>query len=237
MGLRIQEGESDAAERNCLPELKQFETAVAESKAVMTRHLAYLDNLVRGTGLLGRYHTMVRAGLRTPEPNHYDATRTSVEAAIHPNYHEEIHYAALSLNGLGATWYGDCHLQLKDDTIQERSSVFEENPFRLAERLSIPLGGKIPSGYRAVWDERQLLAIAKLHSKITPKIASTRFADILLDNAGAATDFIEVHIFGSLHLRSFECVIAKTPKNKADKIILRSLCLKLRKFGIDTKEM
>lgn len=237
LSLRLQEAERDAAARDCIAELKDFESACTSSSAVIARGLGHLDNLVRGDGLLARYHTAVEAGLRIPQENDFDEKRGSVEAAVHPHYFKDIHYAALSLNGLGPTAYGNYHLQLKEETIRDRASVFEENPFILVKKLDIPLGGNIPKGYRAVWAERHLLAIAKLHSRIHPKMEPRDFPDILLHNDGPATDMLEVHIFGPVHIRALEQVSCKRPSRAADLLIWRNLKTALERQGIRVREL
>src|SRR6202000_1371131 len=107
----------------------------------------------------------------------------------------------LSLDGVGCTWYGEYTMILRDEDISERTAVFEENPFFFFPRLKVFTGQPTPPGYRASWDRRHILAVAKLHHKIDVTTLDEEFAKILLDldANGGSGDFIEAHFFGPLH--------------------------------------
>lgn len=93
---------------------------------------------------------------------------------------------------------------LRDDMIAHRSSVFEDNSAALMERSSY----EEPPGYRAVWDERSKLCVAKLGGELRPETPPSEFPRLLLRQATEREEsrFIEVHIWGSMSVRSVERV-------------------------------
>ena len=70
--------------------------------------------------------------------------------------------------------------------IAHRTTVFEENPFHFSRRHRLSLTQTIPPGYRAVWESRQEIAKAKLHTKLTSKTKVQEYGDILMTDANAA---------------------------------------------------
>ena len=126
---------------------------------------------------------------------------------------------------------------LREDTINERASLVEENSYFFMESHSVVVGKPVPPGYRTVWALRHRLAVAKLHESIDATTIEDDFGAILL-HAGPSPeleDFIEVHIYGSFTRRAVERIRIKKPSNKSDKVIVRALSHKLRKAGISVE--
>lgn len=238
---RVRSARISAGARNCVGELEDFGRAVSASKAVLARSLPMLDSVVSNQqAAMVSYYKLTRSGARLPEDNQFDENRARIDGTINPyGVHENIQYAALSLNGLGVSWYGDYSITLADKMISSRSTVFEENPFSFCDKHPIPPTGSVPPGYRAAWDKRGDLGMAKLHPRIEPDMKPDEFADILMEQGvkNSDTDFIEVHIYGALHVRAFEKVILSGPVAKPDRLIWARVKRALKKLGTEVVEV
>lgn len=236
LNKRVDEACISAKARKCDNLLKQFGEAVHSSKAVLCRPIGTVSALMKSdNALVNTYYQQIHSKQRLPENNIYDAIRSSVESKLFPNYHEHIHFAFLVLNNTVLEHYGNCGLVLLDRAIQERATVFEENASDFLEKHSITVKQQIPEGYRATWKERYLLAMAKLHPKIDSTKTMGDFPQVLFEKSareGESDDFIEVHIYGTIHRKSVERVLAKTPRERVDKLLLKSLGSLLSKDGI-----
>lgn len=238
---RVRYAQLAAKERGCANELEAFGTAVSESQAVMSRSIAALDGFVcNHQGAMATYYKMVRAEIRIPEDNEYDANRARVDGTINPHgVHEMIQCAALSLDGKGVRWYGDYAVTFRDKMIAARSTVFEENPFLFCDKHPIPSTGAVPPGYRATWARRSELAMAKLHPRIRAGMTTVDFPAILVEQGAksADSDFIEVHIYGQIHPRAVERVIGPKPGNAADRVIWKRVKRNLDALGAVVEEV
>lgn len=216
-----------ARAKNCENLLEDFGNAVLQSKAVISRNIGYIKELVSSDNkLYNTFYKQVQAGLRLPEDNPWDRGRPAIDETLFPYYSDKIVFAALSLNNCGLKSYGDYTIVLKEDTINERATVFEENSFIFCqEKHKIVVGNSIPPGYRTTWTQRNKLAIAKLHSKIDVSTTPDSFPSILMTQANNSKDedFIEVHIYGAIHGRAIERIIGTKPKNRVDQVIWRSI--------------
>jgi hypothetical protein len=237
---RLAAARTSASARGILPILEDFGRAVTTSCAALARGLGALDSFVKSENTLYiSFHGQVRAGSRIPEDNRWDKGRTAAESAIHPVCSEEINYAALSLDRFGVLWWGDYSIVLKEMHIARRASVFEENPFLFCERHRVIAGHSAPPGFRATWDHRDELAMAKLAHKIGPTTKPDHYPAILLSQGTSKddADFIECHIYGPLHRTSIERVIGPRPKAGPDLIIWKSVAANLRKLGAIVEEV
>jgi hypothetical protein len=157
----------EAARQGTEHVLRSFEEAVRQSKAVLCRQLGVANWLISNDNVLfGTFWLEIEAGMRSPEQNAFDQARGAVDATFFPYYHREIRFAALSIDEQGPLAYGACSIVLKDSKVAHRSTVFEENTLVFARRFGIIVGSAPPLGYSAVWDDRQRLAVAKLHERI-----------------------------------------------------------------------
>jgi hypothetical protein len=199
-----------------------------------------LDAFIKNkNALYVNFHSQVRAGQRIPEENDWDKGRSAAESTVHPNYYDKINYAALSLDGLGVPWWGAFSMSINDLHIESRTTVFEENPFVFCERHRVIAGKPAPPGYRATWDRRDELAMAKLSDKLKRTTEPKDYAPILLNVATsrANADFVECHIYGPLHPNSIERVIGQKPKARPDQIIWKSVSNALRRSGVIVEEV
>lgn len=122
--------------------------------------------------------------------------------------------------------------------IKQRSTVFEENPFLFCERHRVVAGNRLPAGYRTTWVDRNRLAMAKLHSRLRPETQRNEYPSIIMvEGVDGNDDFIEVHIYGSIHRSAIEQIIVSKPKSRADSVILSSLRKKLRAIDVPLEEV
>ncbi len=229
---------ASANARNVIDLVNNFEGKATKSKAVIARNLPQMIGLIDSdNALLTTFGQQIGQGARLAEHNQWDKGRASTEALIHPLYHEDIHYAALSLTDKGLPYYGNCHIVLKSELIEKRASVFEENPFIFMAKHQVIAGTSIPKGYRAVWSKRGKLAVAKLYSKIDKSTKEKDFQSILIsfDSDGTA-DCIEVHIFGSIHAKAFSKLTICGQMSGMDHALLNAYRSKIDTFGIVLEE-
>ena len=98
-------------------------------------------------------------------------------------------------------------------------------------RKHVPKGSAVPPGYRAVWDSRERLAAAKIAPRILSSTKKEEFPALLLDG----DDFIEVHIFGPIHRRAIEKLTGKRPRQRTDRVLLKSIKRKVEEVGAEVE--
>jgi hypothetical protein len=141
------------------------------------------------------------------------------EDLLFPGYKDQILFAALSLDGVGVTDYGSCSMVLKNLAINERATVFEENCLDFSRRRKLGFGKPVPPGFRAVWQERDLLGCAKLSDRLDSSTPEKSFPAILK----SGKDFVEVHIYGALHRGSLERIVLARPPKGFDKSLFSEI--------------
>ena len=230
--LRINEAEENADSLGCKSILDNFRDAVTQSAAVVCCSLGKLKELVSSDSQLYQtFYQAVGSEARLPEDNEWDKIREPVDSLLFPHYYKDLRIGALSIDRTGISGYGGCGMVLKETAIKDRATVFEENAILFVKRHRIVAGDPIPQGYRAPWMKRDLLAIAKLGKRLTPKTAKTEFAKLLSSSDDRDADFIEVHIHGPLHRRAIEHLSGHEPSRRADKVLLKSVIKKLKDIG------
>ena len=232
---RFKQAEKEARASDSRLVLKMFQSEVSHnSKAIICRSLSVVLKLMSSdTELYNTYYTMLDASLRIPEDNIWDNTRESGDALLFPHYHKYICFAALSLNDRGVKGYGDHAIVLKTDLIQKRATVFHENSFNFVATRSLSAGKPIPPGYRAKWEHRDRLAVAKLGGQINSATTYDQFPSVLMDFDGKrGGDFIEVHIYGPIHRKTVEKVVGQGKTRRADACLITSLRRKLREVNV-----
>lgn len=217
---RYQAALQDASSRGAEAEVGKFEAAAASSKAVRALPMRELDRLASSDKeLFPTFYGLLGAEVRLPHGNQWDLLRRIADEALFPGYREEIRFAALSLDGTGLSSYGECSFVFRDDMIAHRASMFEENSTAFLKRHAYDP----PMGHRATWTERGKLCVAKLAGRIGPGTPEAQFPGILL-RAGAASeddDFVEVHIWGPMSLRTVERILMPVTRRKAIRKALR----------------
>jgi hypothetical protein len=189
----------------------EFEEIIKKSMAVINVSLGYLHMFVVGNNTLySSYQLQTGGEVRDFAPDEFDRERLGVEGTLFGSYGRNIRYAALSIDGRGLKPYGDFTLIVSDTAIEERATLLEENSYRFIKTHKILAGDisrKMPRGYRAVWNDRYKLAIAKLLDKALLTTAENYAKIVLLSTGSRKTDdFIEVHIYGKLNNLSIQAV-------------------------------
>ncbi len=196
--------------------LREFYDAVKQqAKVVISVDFHYLDFfLSRNNNIYQPYYKQVATGIRriAVEENH--RKRTDVDNRLFTGFHENIVFAALSLNDTGAWAWGPYHLTIRWDAIQQRTSFTEYNTFCYREWFDKTMdaqGQEIETerqGYRATFENRAELACAKLAGKIDATTDRKSFAGILLAATGKRSedDFLECHIFNGVTVAAVEQV-------------------------------
>lgn len=228
-----------AEARGVSAELGAFEAAVGTSKAVMNRSLGALSNWLNGqSGLFLTFHKQVEYLDRDPEKTECDQQREAAEAAINPYYYRDLSFAALTLDGRGMLYYGPYSVTLKSVTIEDRASVFEQNPFYFNRVHHVVAGQAPPSGYRSPWEGRGRLAVAKLQAGIVPGCTAIQFPDILMEprRSKSDCDFVEVHIFGSVNRLGIERIVGPKPTTRPDRVIWQQMARKAKEYGATVEE-
>jgi hypothetical protein len=114
--------------------------------------------------------------------------------------------------------------------ISHRASVFEENSAVFVKRR----GTRIPKGYRAIWDDRAKLGVAKLSGKIDSATGSDKYSGILLKQGATSEDddFVEVHIWGPITVLTMEKVIISVSGSHQQTTIRKAIEFKLAKHNV-----
>ena len=226
LAQRYRTASVDATERGCKEVFTEFCHQVNYAHAIVCRPLAVAHALLSSdNSLYTTFYKLVEAGTRRPEQNKFDRTRMTIDGVLFPHYHEEIHFAALSLTNSGVTSFGECSLVLQDDAIGHRATVFEENSFDFIMQQNIAVGAEIPPGHRATWRSRVRLAAVKLAHTLSHDTPTADFPGILLRDAhdSAKADFIEVHIFGPIHRTAVAHFRSPEPEGAVDRVIHNDL--------------
>lgn len=229
--LRINETKGYADSGGYSSILENFRDVVAHSAAVVCCPLGKLSELVSSDyQLYQTFYQAIGSEGRLPEDNEWDKIRGSVDSLLFPYYHEQICIGSISIDRTGISGYG-YSMVLKEMAIKDRASVFEENTILFVKRHRIVAGDPVPLGYRAPWMKRDLLAMAKLGKRLTPKTTEAEFSKLLASSDDRDTDCIEVHIYGSIHRRAIEHLSGHKPLRRADKVVLKSVIKKLKDIG------
>jgi hypothetical protein len=228
---------AEARLRGAGERLEEFERIAATAHAVISRSSGEVLRLAESDSeLYGTFYQWRESGLRIPKGDKWNIVRVLTDHALFPGYKENIRFATLSLTSQGLVNYGECTLVLKDAMIAHRGSVFEENSVLWMERHEIKVtdAHELPPGYRAVWEDRGRLAAAKLGQRIAADTKPGEFPDLLLRNGvdSGTDDFIEVHVFGPMTIRSFERIWVDGKKAGVSRAKWKALREKLRDFGV-----
>ena len=222
LAKRYKKALENASGRGCSDVVIAFLDALGYSVAVICGSPSKVNELVSSANALyNNFYQLVGAGARRLEGVKMDLLRGIADSIMFPHYKEHIRFAALSLDGVGVTAYGDCSMVLKDIAISERATVFEENSVLFCEKRGLGAANPLPPGYRATWEDRAMLATAKLEPRIGPATNAAEFPAILIGKTGQ--DFVEVHIFGTLDRGSIERIVARKPKTEVDRILLEEI--------------
>ncbi len=231
---RYDAAKTDALARAAGAAVKNFETAIAGSKAVLARSMDDVQQLANSTRqLYATYYQLIEAGLRLPDNDEWNRARELTDTVLFPHYKDQIRFAALSLDGAGLSTFGDCSIELREEMIAHRASVFDENSVLFMEHHGIKVSRKpkVPKGFRATWGERDKLCVAKLAPRIDSTTTPNQYSKLLLAQGASPEthEFVEVHIFGPMTVLTMAKV--KITRAKAGPRA-KSLVFKLKNHGV-----
>jgi hypothetical protein len=234
---RYDAAKADAATRGADLNLKDFETALAGSVAVIARPDTVIHRLVNNTRqLYGSYYQEIEAELRLPDDDEWSTVRELADSLLFTGFRQHIRFAALSLDGKGPSHFGPCSFALRETMIADRTSVLEENSVTFMERHNIKLSrsAEVPKGYRAPWASRARVCVAKLAAHIDSTTDTNEYSGLLLKQGSSAEDneFVEVHIYGPITILTIARVTVTIPKKSQKATVVRALKSKLAKYGV-----
>lgn len=231
---RYNQAVQDAEVRGARAVVEQFEMATMGSKAVIARSLRELDRIATSEReLFSTYYKLLEGEVQLEHGNKWDGLRGVADDTLFPGYRSEIRFAALSLDGKGLHHYGEASFVLREDMIAHRASVYEENSVLFLRKHSY----EPPPGHRATWADRAILCVAKLASWLTSSTETADFAKLLLRQGETPEDdqFVEVHIYGSMSVRTVQRVLVPPPK-KGMVAVREALRERLRRMGMALEE-
>lgn len=185
------------------------------------------------------FYALVDAGLRLPASGKWSRIRQHADNALFPGYLRDIRFAVLSPDGRGIPYYGNWSLVLRTDMIAYRATVFQENSAIWLRRLNIESIDdllELPRGYRAPWDQRDVLARVKLVPRLRAGLAKSDVEDLLISISSTPghEDFLEVHIWGPLTIKTIaRVVVQKAPVSRSDRVLVDAVREKLEEADVE----
>lgn len=228
---RYRDALAEADARGADQVVRQFEAAVRDSKAVISRPLRDIERLASSDReLYPTFYGLTQGEVRVSFGDKWDILRRVADAALFPGYEKHIRFAALSLDGVGLDEFGDCSLVLRQDMVAHRATAFEDNSASFIERHHHP----VPEGFRSTWEERSRLCTAKHAKDLQPGTSDSEFPAILLRQKAGSEEsgFVEVHIYGPISIRSVEKVILRKGRGQSKKAVILELRNRLTKAGV-----
>ena len=234
---RYRAAEADAVSRGVASILDDFENAIGRSKVVIARSEVEVSRLASSSRqLYATYYELIEGEVRLPTGDEWDILRELADTVLFWKSKKHIRFGALSLDGAGLPNYGPCSLVLREQMISHRASVFEENSAQFMERRKIKISRepKLPKGYRARWDNRGKLCVAKLASQIDSHTRPDKYSALLLREGATSEndEFVEVHIYGAMTVLTMEQVIVTAHNRNQKATILKAIKFKLAKHGV-----
>jgi hypothetical protein len=211
LAKREARAQARARKRDCLGQYEELGNRLAGHSGVVVTMPATVAMVLFKTmsALYAGFESQVQAGVRRPPLPIDDRERASVAGTLFGSYAKEILYGVLSLNTWGLRTYGEVHCRLRDETIAHRVTFLETNSYHFVRRRKVIPGDPLPTGYRAVWSNRHLLALAKLQPHLGKEQDQKQWPTILVRSDGrdrTKDEFIEAHIYGSFNSESIRDV-------------------------------
>ncbi|TVS19764.1 MAG: hypothetical protein EA424_07345 [Planctomycetaceae bacterium] len=233
---------SAAGTRGTSKQLEAFERFVETAHPVMCCSVGEVQRLAGSDSELGRTFYM-RGSTNLEKGSHvlrgpaWDAIRPAAETAFFgDDVKRLIHFAALSPDDQGLSSYGECSVTLRTNLTNYRTSLLENNMLVFFKEKCEDYWRteRIPRGYRAAWEDRARLAVAKLGERLKPDHKDAEFAAILLTRGPSTADdeFIELHVLGSITVRTIEKIVLNRRPPKTKSSVLRALNYKLDRYNV-----
>jgi hypothetical protein len=238
---RYNKAKNDAVASGVIANVDDFEKALNKSCAVINRSTTELLRLAGSDFEIYATYYELSSSVRMQSGEIWDSRRQSADAIFFTGYHEGIRFASLSLDSIGLSNYGECSWVLRENMIAHRASLFVENTTLFYLKGNIREAKAVPKGYRAIWADRAKLCVVKLASKIDMATTPAQYSDILMHQGATSADdeIVEVHIFGSMTIRTIEEItfnpvpttISKTERTMKLAMI-EGIKEKLGKYGV-----
>lgn len=215
-------------------EQAQLEAILADAVMTIAMNPPLLRNLAEGDSYRSYYQSL-NARAREIAVRGNQQNRSKVDNLLHAGYHEHIVHAALSPDGRFLGSYGSVGAVLRKGIFDSISSLLRENDFDFYRTNDLgALDAEEPMGWRAVWEDRAYLAVAKVAGDISAGMNASELADLIM-SAGPdrKTDqFIEVHIYARLRAGDLASVTCSGVENADDQLDLNVAREKLEALGI-----
>jgi hypothetical protein len=241
LNRRYKERIKAAQAQNASKNVHSFQEALRRSTIVVARPLKEVDRLATSDKEgYATYYQLQEAEIRFPDGGEWDILRRTADQALFTGYADKLRFAALSLDGIGLSNYGDFSIQLRESMVAHRSSLFSENSTVFCRTRTVEQILTDAVGHRSTWGERIKLCIAKLEKRLNSSTVPEAFPALLLQQGATSADdrFVEVQVYGPLTIRSIDRVTAtrgKTPP--PSQVILKALQERLAKFSVDFVDM
>lgn len=221
------------------PKVVILENVVADGKIVINTDINFLYNLINDPKMnFSNYHRLTDAQVRKAALEQHHIDRRVADDALFPNYLEHIVQGALSCDGQGLPNYGPVGVFLKNTVAQLRVSLLIDNSFGFLKR-HFQFQKPLPTGYRAVWDDRSRLAVVKHQPELTSSMSESEIRKLIVRPGPDrySDDFIEVHIYDGFDKRAIESVIlSRLLARRSDRNRWQDLKELLTAEGIDFEE-
>jgi hypothetical protein len=231
---RYERAKQDAEDRGVKAQAIELEIAGSQTSAVVSMNLSKFKEFIStGSALYSNYHLQVRAGVRQASDPQDDRMRLAVDGSVHGTYGAKISYAALAVDGVGVSSYGNLSLSLREVAVASRSTVLEQNSWMFVQRRDL-FGKILPPGFVAIWEDRCKLVVAKLAGLLTPEMSQSEIRSLILTQASKREEeeFLEVHIYGTFNCGSIESVTgASNMKDPLDVALVAWVKDKLASLG------
>jgi hypothetical protein len=227
-----------AKARGCEGIVKDLQATVENrARAVLGRPVSEVHRLATSDNqLYATYYQLIESEVRLPSGDKWDVLRRVAEETLFPGYKERIRFAALALDSVGVLSYGQCFCSLRVGMTSHRASLLEENSVLFMGHHNILMihAHNPPRGYRAAWDDRGKLCVAKLAGRITDTTQHHEFPGLLVRQGATSADddFVEVHVYGPLSIRTIETVVLVRARHRPSKAIVQAMVARLQKAGV-----
>jgi hypothetical protein len=129
-------------------------------------------------------------------------------------------------------------MEMKAEMVTHRTTLFEDNNvvFTVYEQTTTMAQAEhLPRGYRAVWEEREKLCVAKLAPRLHSGLKAADFSVLLLEQGATSRDdrIVELHIWGSLTIRSVQHVRILRERSRPLKAAIKDLQRLLKQYNVD----
>ena len=176
--------------------------------------------------------SLIGSGVRQAPLLEHDKHRKAVAGLLFGTYGDKLRYGVLSLDNSGLSTYGDVCCRLREVAVSDRTSFLESTPDTFANQHELKPGAPLPEGYRAVWDNRHLLALAKLAKRVAKGQSAADWQRLLCYSDGrdrTNDDFVEAHIFEGFTIDAVEEMVSVD--GKRDKTVRIDVRLARERFA------